>query len=119
MSARTPWAALMLAAIGSACAREAAPAADGVGPASDPRPPASERRVLELARPDPPAATAPVPAPAVESAAPAAIDPDIADLGPFDVLGWDEAQARAGLEIQPGNADLELEKLRAELENRP
>jgi len=120
MSTRATSAVAVLAVLLAGCSPETAPAPEGVGPASSPRTSATERPTLELARPDPPAAAAPVPAPEPATPPqPAVIGPDIADLGPFDVLGWDEAKARAGQQIQPGNADAELEKLRVELENRP
>ncbi|MCY2960469.1 MAG: hypothetical protein NTY35_09925 [Planctomycetota bacterium] len=123
MSARsTLFLAVGLVALMQACAPESAPAPAGVGPAPNTRATEAGTKV-ELARPEPPPAATPIPEPVPERApAPAAPTPagaDIADLGPFQVITWDEAKARAEKQIEPGNADVELEKLRVELENKP
>ena len=123
MSAIRAFVAALAAVLAAACAPEAAPAPVGVGPASNPPAQADARTKVELERPEPPPlATVPTPAPeaAPEPAAKSGvIGPDIADLGPFEVMSWQEAKARAEKQIQPDTADLELEKLRNELENRP
>jgi len=106
-----------------ACDPPAAPAPEGVGPtASAPVTAAPERPRVELATPEPPRTVAPGVEPAAKPtkpAAPAVVPDGIADLGPFEVVAWDEAEARARRQIDATNADAELEKIRLELENRP
>lgn len=106
----------------ASCAPDAPPASEGIGPANSVSSSGEERQPLDLARPDPvaePSQQAPPapPPPVVVPEAP--IGPDIADLGPFDVLTWDESRARAAQQIKPETAAAELERLRAELENQP
>ncbi len=107
----------------ASCAPDAAPAPEGIGPATSVGGSGGdERKPLDLARPDPVAEEppqAPVPPPPQAVVTPAPIGPDIADLGPFDVLTWDEARVRAAQQIKPETAAAELERLRAELENQP
>ncbi len=115
---------LGLLALLAACAPSAPPAAEGVGPSSSARAitPESPPKV-ELAAPDRPQPVVvaptpePVPEPAVSKAA--VIGPDIQDLGPFDVVRWDEARQRAEQRITTENADAELAKVRGEIEGRP
>ncbi len=113
----------MLAAA-AACAPSAPPSAEGVGPSSSARAQSTESRPkVDLATPEPvqPVVVTPTPEPApapVVSKA-AAIGPDIQDLGPFDVLRWDEARQRAEQRITPENVDAELAKVRGEIEGRP
>jgi hypothetical protein len=126
MSARRHVAlAFLAAALSAACDRTPPPTPEGVGPAGSSGAPAvKDPPRVELARPEPaPVATpvepAPPPPTAAKPAPQAGLDPDIADLGPFDLLTWDEARQRAAARITAENASAELEKLRVELENRP
>lgn len=115
--------ALFVATLASSCTPEPQPTPEGVGPASNPRRPESSRQPLELARPEPAAPVLPPPAEPPPTPVPAPANPgaspDVSDLGPFEVMTWDEARARSEKQVTPENADAELEKLRTELENRP
>lgn len=108
----------------AACSQTQTPAPEGVGPSSSARATSTESRPkVDLAAPEPPkpvvVAPSPTPEPAPPASKAAVIGPDIADLGPFDVLRWDEARERAEQRILPENADAEMGKLRAEIEGRP
>lgn len=117
--------ALLAAALSAACERTPPLTPEGVGPAGSSAAPAvKEAPRVELARPEPAPAATPVEptpplAPVTTPAPQAGLDPDIADLGPFDLLTWDEARQRAAARITAENASAELEKLRVELENKP
>lgn len=122
---RTGALAILAAVLCCACERTPPPTPEGVGPAGNATAPAAkETPRVELARPDPAPAATPVaattpPAPAPKLAPQAGVDADIADLGPFDLLTWDEARERAAARVTAENATAELEKLRLELENKP
>jgi hypothetical protein len=115
--------ALALALLAASCSEAPAPEPEGVGPSSNAHTASTASRApLELTRPAQevrvePATTAS--APSETTRPPATIGPDIADLGPFDVISWDEAVSRAAQQIQASNAAAELVKLQAELESRP
>lgn len=115
--------AALLASI-AACGPSAPPAAEGVGPSSSARAQSTESRPkVELARPEPAptVVVAPTPEPVPEPVAPkpSVMGPDISDLGPFEVIGWDEARQRAEQRITAENLDAELSKVRGEIESRP
>jgi hypothetical protein len=114
--------ALALALLAAACSEAPAPEPEGVGPSSNAHAASGASRApLELTRPDPTARVEPAVTPSApgETRPPPAIGPDIADLGPFDVISWDEAVSQTAQRIQASNAAAELVKLQAELESRP
>jgi len=115
--------AVVLASL-AACGPAAPPPAEGVGPTSSARAQSAESPPkVELARPEPapPVVVAAIPEPVPEQVAPkaAVIGPDIADLGPFDLIRWDEVRQRAEERITAENLDAELSRVRGEIESRP
>lgn len=114
-------AVLALVAASASCAQDSVPEPDGVGPDSNAHvaTPAA-RSSVELTQPNESAAAVALPvAERATTAGTVVIGPDIADLGPFDVLTWDAAVAQAAQRIQPDEADAELARLRTEIEGRP
>lgn len=104
----------------AACSRPAPPV-EGVGPSSNARAVESpSQKPVELARPDAPAA----PKPAVQN--PVVKDPvvqappvTLGDLGPIQVMTWEDARLQAEQRITAETADAELAQLQSELQSGP
>ena len=114
--------ATCIAWVAAAC-EQAAPTVEGVGPSGSSRATqAPTEKPVELARPDPaPAQQPPAQAQAPAAAATVQTPPpvDLADLGPIQVMTWDDAQRQAEQRITPDTADAELAQLASELESGP
>jgi len=106
--------------LGSAACDRPGPVVEGVGPTGSARAAeAPSQKPVELARPESPAAAPAPAAPTVPTPAATTTAVDLADLGPIDVMTWDDAQRQADQRITPDTADAELVKLQSELESGP